>query len=274
MNSTEKMEMQVQEEQDGGAIATLPDNVPSPDVDMDDTDGPDSLDAGDVGASSQEMDSDPDREAVRAARREERKLKKQLHREKARESNHLIQALRKQNQELAERLVKVEQKTSGAELARMDKAIEDATVQVEFAKMKMREAVNTQNGDELTRAQEMWFESKRKLESLQVVKDTATKQMSNSQQNLSVPDAVVQKMAADWMEDNPWYDPQGRNEESQIAQIIDKKLTEEGFDPSSHEYWDELDARVKKYVPQVGKDRKSTRLNSSHSSVSRMPSSA
>jgi len=52
------------------------------------------------------------------------------------------------------------------------------------------------------------------------------------------------------MERNPWYDPQGTNIESTIAQKIDHQLHSEGFDPTSEEYWEELDERVKKYVPQ------------------------
>ena len=260
MNPTEKMEMQVEESQDGGAIVALPAGEISPQAEN--TDDNQNLDAktsdlGDEGDDSsaqaqdnQNDDYDDDREAIRAARREERKLKKQIHKEKARESNYLISALKKQNAELADRLAAVERKTSGAELARVDKAIEDAGVQVEYAKMKMKEAVNGRDGDSLARAQDMWYEAKRKLESLESIKQNATKQMSQPQQNINVPDPMVQKMAADWMEANPWYDPQGRNEESMIAQTLDKRLTEEGFDPTSEEYWDELDARMQKYLPQ------------------------
>ena len=260
MNPTEKMEMQVEESQDGGAIVALPAGEISPQAEN--TDDNQNLDAktsdlGDEGDDSsaqaqdnQDGDYDDDREAIRAARREERKLKKQIHKEKARESNYLISALKKQNAELADRLAAVERKTSGAELARVDKAIEDAGVQVEYAKMKMKEAVNGRDGDSLARAQDMWYEAKRKLESLESIKQNATKQMSQPQQNINVPDPMVQKMAADWMEANPWYDPQGRNEESMIAQTLDKRLTDEGFDPTSEEYWDELDARMQKYLPQ------------------------
>jgi hypothetical protein len=55
------------------------------------------------------------------------------------------------------------------------------------------------------------------------------------------------------MERNEWYDPNGKNEESAIAQVVDKKLTDEGFDPSSEDYWDELDDRLKKYIPNAQK---------------------
>ena len=252
MNPTDKMEMQVAEEQDGSAVIQLPEGEQSPQRE----DPPENQSQAESASSDDEDDgvqgeSGDEREAIREARREERRLKKQIHREKARESNHLIVALQKRNAEMAERLAIIEKKTSGAELARVDKAIEDAGVQVEYAKMQMQEAVSTGDGVALTRAQEQWFDSKRRMESLQNVKQQATRQMSQPKQNIQAPDPMVQKHAAEWMDRNPWYDPNGRNEDSQIAQIIDKKLTEEGFDPSSEDYWDELDDRLKKRMPET-----------------------
>ena len=255
MTPTEKMDMQVESLENGGAAVVLPDNEPSPQAE----DPPESAvgqrnDNDDQDDDHQELrnsgKSDEDIEAIRAARREERKLKKQIHREKARESNYLINALKKQNSELAERLARVEQKTSGAELARVDKAIEDAGVQVEYAKMKMTEAIRSNDGAAMAEAQELWYDSKRKLESLSNLKQQAVKQSAQPpRQNIQVPDPMVQRYAADWMERNPWYDPNGKNEESEIAQVIDKKLTAEGFDPTTEDYWDELDERLQKYLP-------------------------
>jgi len=250
MNPTEKAEMQVDELDDGGAAVMLPEGEENPQDQSAESAQDRDDDHDDEPTGRKNDDVDPEREEIRAARREERRLKKQIHREKAKESNYLINALKKQNSELADRLAAVERKTSGAELARVDKAIEDAGVQVEYAKMKMKEAVTRNDGESLAHAQEMWYDSKRKLESLEMLKTNATKQMTTPQQNISVPDPMVQRMAADWMEENPWYDPQGRNEESQIAQLVDKKLTEEGFDPTSPDYWDELDTRMQKYLPQ------------------------
>jgi len=251
MNPTDKLELQVAEEQDGGAVVQLPENEPSPQqsepAEM--AQGGEAQDDDDANDMSDVSADDPDREAIRAARREERKLKKQIHREKARESNHLINALKKQNQQLAERLANLETRTSGAELARVDKIIEDTGVQIEYAKMKMREAVSSQDGDAVVKAQELLFESQRKLESLKNIKENAAKQMSQPKQNIQMPDPMVQRMAADWMSKNEWYDPQGKDLDSEFAQRIDKKLTEEGFDPSSSDYWEELDDRLSKYLP-------------------------
>jgi hypothetical protein len=252
MSPTDKLEMQVAEDTDGSATVILPQEIDAHDATTAPTMHSESQNGDDEGSPPQQndgLDNDPDREAIRAARREERRLKKQIHREKARESSHLVSALKQQNSALAERLAVLEQKTSGAELARIDKAIEDSGVEVEYAKMKMQNAVRDRDGEGVTKAQERWFEAQRKMEALQNIKQRATQSMSQPRQNASIPDPMVQRMASEWMEENAWYDPQGQNEESQIAQVIDKRLTNEGYDPSSQDYWDELTDRMKKYIP-------------------------
>jgi hypothetical protein len=255
MTPTDKMEMQVAEEQDGSAVVQLPDDEVSPQAlekAPDDDNQQDLAAGGSVDDDANDgLDSDPDREAIRAARREERKLKKNLHREKARESNHLINALRKQNADLAERLSRVERTTSGAEMARVDKAIDDEAVRVEYAKMKMQEAIAAGDGQAATRAQEAWYEAQRKVESLQALKANATRQQQQQPTKPAPQDPNVVRMAKDWMERNRWYRPDDPdNIETSITQRIDAALTNEGFDPASEDYWDELDNRLKKYVPQ------------------------
>jgi hypothetical protein len=102
----------------------------------------------------------------------------------------------------------------------------------------------------VVKAQELLYESQRKHESLKNIKDQATRQMSQPPKpTMNVPDPSVQRNAAEWMERNPWYDPQAKDMDSEIAQRLDKKLTDEGYDPSSPDYWDELDDRVSKYLP-------------------------
>jgi len=250
MTPTEKMEMQIDEAQDGSAIVSLPANEDNPQAEQpikgtqdDDSDDQDDNHGEDA------VSDDPEREAIRAARREERKLKKQLHREKIRESSHLVSALKKQNSDLANRIASLESRTSGAELARLDKAIDDASTRVEYAKMKMQEAVNTRQGEALTQAQELWYENQRQLESLKSMKDNASRQISNPKQNISQPDIAVQRNAAEWMGRNNWYDPEMKDADSKIAQALDKTLSEEGYDPSSQDYWEELDERLQKYLP-------------------------
>ena len=262
MNATEKLELQIAENADGSANVVIPPELAEEEPQQlaeggevsrkDDEDGDEEPITGDH--------TDAEREEIRAARREERRLKKQLHREKTKESSSLINSLRKQNEALAERLAKVEHRTSGAELARLDKAIDDAGVQVEYAKMKIREAMQQQDGESMVQAQELLADSKNRLENLNSIKKQAVSQMSQPQkQNIQVPDQTVQRLAAQWMKSNTWYDPQATDFDSEVAQTVDKRLTKEGFDPSTDEYWEELDGRLKKLMPHNYKEVRNER---------------
>jgi hypothetical protein len=250
MNPTDKLEMQVEELQDGGASVALPEGEDNPQTEEKELSADSNDSSNDNDDSGDDEDHQNESAETKLSRTEERRLQRQARQNKKKESYSLINSLKRQNTELANRLAAVEKKTSGAELARVDKAIEDAGVQVEYAKMKMKDAVSISDGEGLAKAQELWYESKRKLESLENLKHNASKHMSQPNQNIQVPDPDVQRLAADWMEDNPWYDPNGRNEESQIAQLVDKRLTEEGYDPTSEDYWEELDSRLEKYLPK------------------------
>ena len=67
-----------------------------------------------------------------------------------------------------------------------------------------------------------------------------------AQQQTAQPavDPRVISYANQWAEANPWYDPKGRDEDSQLVLEIDKELAAEGFDPKTREYWAELTKRA------------------------------
>jgi len=51
------------------------------------------------------------------------------------------------------------------------------------------------------------------------------------------------------MSNNSWYDPQGKDPDSKVALAIDQAMGEEGWNPKTAEYWEELDNRLQKYLP-------------------------
>jgi hypothetical protein len=191
------------------------------------------------------VDHPDDTEAIRSARRDKRKAKKVYHRQQQQEKDVRFQQLQRQNQDLLARLSAVEVKTHGSELARIDKAIEDQQVRIQYAKMKIAEAAQGADGEGMANAQEMWFEARRAAEALQNLK----KHAATPRQQAIAPDQDVQRQAASWMERNSWYDPSGGDEDSDIALIIDKRMAKEGWDPKSVDYWEELDSRLQKKLP-------------------------
>lgn len=257
MDSTAKMELQVSEEDDGGAVVQMPD-APAPKDD----------DRGAAHASEDERDIDPDnpdageddgREAIREARREERKLKRELHKKKAAESNHLITSLRRQNEELAKRLAAVETKTATQDVARIDKAIEDGALRLQYAKMRIAEATKNSDGNSVVEAQEQWYAARQQVEQLQQLKQRAEQNAKHPPPAAPNPD--VRRYASEWMERNSWYKSDGTDTDSKIALQVDQSLVADGFDPATPDYWDELDDRLAKYLPHRVKNSGSDTQN-------------
>jgi hypothetical protein len=266
--STDNTELKVSEEQDGSAVISLPEDIPSPDDDFEEggsvtASEHDGSDDDDAAAEAREIaklgDVDPQAEAIRAAKRAKRRARKEYHKQTATEKDIRLQNLQRQNQELLERLSVVERKQSGSELARLDKAIEDQHMRITFAKNKIKEATENGDGDLLTSAQEMWFEARRHAEDLTALKKRS---VQPSQQPIQ-QDPKVQRYASDWMERNPWYDPSSKDMDSRIALTIDQALAEEGWDPKTEDYWEELDNRLQRSLPNRYTDSNNERTKRS-----------
>jgi hypothetical protein len=243
---TQDEQIEVKEAVDGSAVVDLPDNIPNPqaaddgdDNDDDIRDEPKMSEGGDA-----DEDHPDDSDALRAAKRDRRRTKKQLVRQTNAEKELKLQMLERQNQELISRLSVVERKTHSADLARIDKAIEDSELRINYAKMKLSEAAEARDGNAMAKAQELWMEARQQAESLRNLKKNATQPRQES----SIPDPRLQRNAANWMERNSWFNPDGKDLDSKIAKQVDETLTSEGWDPNSTEYWEELDNRLQKYV--------------------------
>jgi hypothetical protein len=246
---TQKDEIiEVKEEPDGSAVVALPDSIPNPQAEeVQEDDQPAEVEAAEGGPAVDDADTDhpDDDEALRSAKRARRKAKRELAKRTSVEKDHRLAMLERQNQELLERLSSVERKTHSADLARIDKAIEDTSVRLQYAKAKMAEATNAGDGEALAKAQELWYEARQQVDALNNLKKTAVQ----PQRQQSIPDPRMQRLVAQWMERNPWYNPDHRDIDSKIAKQIDEALTAEGWDPNKDDYWDELDSRLQQYLP-------------------------
>lgn len=236
----------IQEEKDGSATIELPESIPSPEATHDDD-----SDEADERARQREMVAggavDEDAEALREQKRLKRQRRKEYHKQVATEKDVKLTLLERQNQQLLERLSVLERKSHGSDLARLDKAIEDQDNRILFAKQKIAEATRSGNGELLTSAQEMWFEARRQAEALANLKKRAV--APQPQRTIQAPDPQLQRHASNWMANNPWYDPSGKDPDSRRALNEDAILAEEGYDPKTAEYWEELDRRLQRVVP-------------------------
>jgi len=238
VSTTDKEEnISVVEEKDGSVTVDLPGHV----AEHDDDNEPESHQDNDG-----DVDHPDDTDAVREARRNRRKAKKEYIKRTNEEKDQRLGLLQRQNQELMERLSVVERKTHGADLARYEKAMEDEEYRLRYAQKKMQEATDNSDGEAFTKAQELWYDSRRKLEAMHSYKEQAAK---SSSQDTAPANPKLVRLANNWMERNSWYNPDAGDEDTQIAKVIDNRLVAEGWDPASQDYWDELDNRLQKRLP-------------------------
>jgi hypothetical protein len=102
------------------------------------------------------------------------------------------------------------------------------------------------DGEAMAKAQDLLYETRQQLDALKNLKKQASQQPAQKQ---NIPDPRLQRNASEWMERNSWYRPDASDEDSEIAKVIDKRLVEEGWDPTRPEYWDELDNRLQRRLP-------------------------
>jgi hypothetical protein len=240
-------DIKVSEEKDGSATVEVPESLMPAEEAQDDQ--PEAQKAEGGNADDSDEDHPDDTDAVREARRARRKAKKEYIKKTNQEKDQRLVMLDRQNKELMARLAAVEKRTHMQDLASIDKAISDENSRLNYAKMKMKEAADNSDGQALIKAKELWDEVKDRIEKLQVYKRQAE----------VVPeppaDPIVKELAEEWMDRNPWYDPDLSDRDSKIAKRIDQQLGKEGWDPGTQEYWEELDDRLQKQISRQYTDR-------------------
>lgn len=241
--------IEIKESQDGSATVDLPE-------DMFKEDGEVSLkraEGGQIDANDEDADHPGDDEEVRAAKRNRRRAKKDLIRKTNQEKDARLVQLQRENEEFKRRLGQLERNTKAEHIVRIDKGIEDAQVRLEYAKMKLAEATQNQDGQAMVDAQTLWQNAQEEVRNLNHLKaraDAELRQQTQPQQpQIQLPDKDVQKLAAKWMKKNDWYDPASNDQDSRVAKQIDQLMVTQGWDPADPDYWDELDSRLQKELP-------------------------
>jgi len=243
----EQNELAIMEAQDGSATVEVPEGMM--DFGPEDSNPEPVEEKAEGGEAAQADDDHPDDdEELRAAKRNRRRAKKDLIRKTNQEKDMRLQALQRENEEFKRRLGQLERNTKAEQLTRIDKGIEDAQVRLEYAKMKLAEATQNQDGQAMVEAQTLWQAAQDEAKQLAYLRKEQEKEL-NRPAAPPAPDPRVQRNAAAWLAKNPWYDPGTNDPDSRIAKRIDVSMSNEGWDPTDPDYWDELDARLQKELP-------------------------
>lgn len=196
--------------------------------------------------------TDDEREAIRARRREERKNRKQHAKEREDTLKRELAARDAVINELRARQDAIEHRNTGSELAQLDTAKRNIAQAYNYYKDQIRVASEKGDGASVAEATEKMIQAQRKFDEIAST-EAAFRQAKTAPQPL---DPRLASHAQRWMSENRWYDPNARDQDSLVARTVDQRLAEEGWDPTTEAYWDELSARVKKYLPHRISDGK------------------
>ena len=196
--------------------------------------------------SVRRSDEDDERGDIRERRRQE-KLDRKQRRDEARNRDRVeLEFLRKRNEDLERRMSTQEQRAHNLDLSAFDGAIAKAAQEAEMADRVIAKAVAAGNGEDVTQAMRYRDQALAKIQQL----NSQKQQMANQRPQPQQIDDMTLRYAQDFIKENPWYDAQGRDEDSAIVIAIDQSLAKEGFNPQSEEYWDELRRRAAKRLPE------------------------
>lgn len=213
--------------------------------------------------------TDEEREAIRARRRVERQQKKQNRREREDSYRREIDSLRAQLAEVNDWKNAVDRRHVDNGVQQIDAAIRDSQSSLDLARQALKEATISQDGEALVDAQELYYAARKRIEDLSRIKQRISQGANNPQPAPSDP-AVV-NMAQSWMKDKSWYDPSGKDIDSRIALQIDQTLAQEGWNPRTKEYWEELDNRLQKYLPHRFTNGTTSTYTEQHDVTQRRP---
>jgi len=197
-----------------------------------------------------------DREELRRKRREE-KAERAARRKQAIERDKTeLNFLRQRNEALEKRMFNLEKTTVTNTIQSLDSRIADTVAEVKAAERIMAHAIEAGNGEDATKALRIRDEALKKVQQLQVHKhhhNEAAQQLHNQAQQVQAPgpDPEIANFAQRWVSKNSWYNPNGNDEASKIVLAIDQSLVEAGYNPKTEEYWQELDKRVARRLPEI-----------------------
>lgn len=243
-------------------------------------------DLSDAGESEQEESSDADdgehedsrldadEEGVTDQGRRPRETSKQrrIRHQRQRDRNRLeLSFLRTRNEDLERRLSSVEVQTVGTQVASIDQRIDSLKSSLQLADQVIAEAIdadpetNPNRGKDVVEAQRIRDGLRDQLGQANHLKRQIAARgqegqdgsgRGGGQDTRRAPaqgqqrDPEAERMANEWSDANEWYDPRGGDEDSAIAQAIDRTLAKT-MRPSDPRYWKELTKRVQKRLPHL-----------------------
>lgn len=199
------------------------------------------------------LDADnEDREELRRRRREEKAERSQRRKAAMERDKAELEQLRRDNAMLAQRMQAIERRSASSDAQALEARLRESEEEVRAAEYVISQAVNAGNGEDVAKAIRIRDEAIARTRELTVAQMQMKQQRQPQQQpqkQNGLLDPIGHKLAQDWASMNDWFDPNGGDERSREVMKIDRELINDGYNPNSLEYWNELTSLTRDLAP-------------------------
>ena len=197
-----------------------------------------------LAASEDDSDEDIASQSSNSARRRKRREIQKRAKEAAQRE---LEMLRRTVAELSQRVSATETHAVQTNVQTLEQRLAQAQLEVQQAERIIAAATEAGNGNDVVAAMRIRDEAIAQAQQLAAARTQFAQRATAPQ-----VDPNVVNYAREWMQANPWYDPQGGDRDSALTKGIDNELAREGYNPASREYWEELTARVAEALGEDG----------------------
>lgn len=207
---------------------------------------------GDERTGHAETDEEGDRRPPLTKEQRRRQRKRERHEREQRELNFLRARNEQLEREHSRRMAEIEHRQTQSDVLAIDGRIAQAESDVREAETLFQQAMDQKDSAAATEALRVRDQLREGLNQLKGTKQRAIQQAQARQQASSRPTpSAPSARAQEWIQENPWFNPQQPNEDTLIAQVIEDQLFREGrLNQNSDEYWEELDRRLARRLPE------------------------
>jgi len=179
------------------------------------------------------------------ARHDERRSKETVLREKQ-ELERLAGQLIEENKQLKTNVYKGQE-------AVIEAAKQKAQLELDTARRKLREAQESFNTNDIMYHQEAVMDAKFRLEQVKNFRPPPLQEDENrvQTQQIQPQQAEPDEKTLRWQAKNQWFGSDGFEEYTSYALGLHKKLVQNGVDPRSEQYFEQIDARMRSTFPEV-----------------------
>lgn len=196
-----------------------------------------------------------EREKEEKEQRPSHKTRRQRRREAQQRLEAQLRFYEARNEQLEKALMVIARRQDQQEVSSIDNQIAQSKSVIAKAEKVIAEANSAGKGDEAVEAMRIRDNARDRLKTLETQKTRATEEREEAPPEHR-PDPRAVAKARSWQRQNPWFDPQWKDQDSRIVRAIDDSLAEEGFDPASDEYWKELNKRIAETLPRRARKAK------------------